>query len=74
MKYLSNNIKPILAIFVNTMGFLYFFVCLFSRVKPDAQIIMAVVNLMITVNAYYFASSQGAAKKDELIQDLSKKQ
>jgi len=73
MKTLSDNIKPILAIFVNAMGFAYFFMCFFSHEKPDPQIIMAVVNLMIAVNAYYFGASTGGTKKDETISALSKK-
>jgi len=72
MKMLNDNIKPILALFVNIMGFAYFFICLFSHEKPDPQIIMAVVNLMIAVNAYYFGSSTGNSKKDETISDLAR--
>jgi len=74
MKTLNDNIKPILAAFVNIMGFTYYFVCLFSHTKPDPQIIIAVVGTMSVVNSYYFGSSTGTSKKDDTIQELSKQQ
>jgi len=74
MKTLQDNIKPILAAFVNIMGFAYYFVCLFSHVKPDPQIIIAVVGTMSVVNSYYFGASTGTTKKDEVIQQLTENQ
>jgi len=73
MKLLQDNIKPILAAFVNLMGFTYYFVCLFSHVKPDPQIIIAVVGTMSGVNSYYFGASTGTSKKDETIANLADK-
>jgi len=74
MKILQDNIKPILATFVNIMGFAYFFVCLFSHAKPDPQIIIAIVGTMSVVNSYYFGASTGASKKDDVIQQLTENQ
>lgn len=60
-------IKPILAIIVVVCTFAYFFVCLFSHVKPDPQIIIALVAVQQIPLSYYFGNSSGSAKKDEVI-------
>jgi len=73
MKTLQDNIKPILATSVTLLGFAYYFFCFFSHVKPDPQIIIAVVSLMSQVLGYYFGASTGTSKKDETIANLADK-
>lgn len=65
--HISDLIKPILAIIVVVCTFAYFFVCLFSHVKPDPQIIIALVAVQQIPLSYYFGNSSGSAKKDEVI-------
>lgn len=74
MKTLNDNIKPILALFIVGMGFTYFFMCAIFNVEQDPQTTIAIVSLMSMAAGYYFGSSTGAAKKDETISDLAKKQ
>lgn len=64
---LNTNIKPILAIIVVVFGFAYFFYCAVTNVKPDPQILIAVVGAVGTSLGYYFGSSSGSAKKDEAL-------
>lgn len=72
MKVLSDNIKPILALFIVASGFLYFFASTFFDVKPNDQIIIAIVGLMTGATGYYFGSNTGMGKKDETINNLTK--
>lgn len=66
---LNKNIKPLLAIIAVTFSFLYFFTCLILSVKPDPQILIAVVATSTAAIGYYFGSSSGSSKKDETISD-----
>lgn len=65
--FLNINIKPILAIMVIVFGFAYFFYCALSNLKPDPQILIAVVGAVGTSLGYYFGSSSGSSKKDEIL-------
>jgi len=74
MKYLTENIKPILALLVMVSGISYIFAISFIPTNNDVdQGIIAITALMAGVSGYYFGSSQGAAKKDETINEMSKK-
>jgi len=66
---LNKNIKPILAILVVVFAFSYFFYCSLAVVKPDPQILIAVVGATGTVLGYWFGSSSGSSKKDDTIAD-----
>jgi len=68
MKVFADNIKPILALVVIILGFAYFFMATFTETKPNDQILIAIVGLMGGSSGYYFGSSSGNAKKDEIIQ------
>lgn len=74
MKYLSDNVKTILAIVIVILGFTYYFVNLFNNTKPNDQILIAIVALTTQVVNYYFGNTSGNVKKDETINELTKKQ
>lgn len=63
--FLNDNIKPILALMIVMLGFAYFFMCSIRDIKPDPQILIAVVAAMAGATGYYFGSSQGSSKKDD---------
>lgn len=69
MKAISDNIKAILAIIVTIMGLSYFYMCSIRNIKPDPQILIAIVGSVSTCLGYYFGSSQGSSKKDEAFVD-----
>lgn len=71
--WLSNNIKPLLALIVVLLGISYFFMCSLREIKPDPQILIAVVGSIGTCLGFYFGSSQGSSKKDETISDTLNK-
>lgn len=66
---LNKNIKPVLALIVVILGFSYFFMCSIRNIKPDPQILIAVVGSVGTALGYFFGSSSGSAKKDDTISD-----
>lgn len=66
---LNKNIKPILALIVVILGFSYFYMCSIRNIKPDPQILIAIVASISGATGYYFGSSVGSAKKDETIAD-----
>jgi len=74
MNWISDNVKPIIALMVVMLSFTYFYLCTFGNVEPDPQIIIAIVGALGNTQSYYFGSSTGTAKKDETISDLAKKQ
>lgn len=74
MKTLSENIKPVLSILILVLGFAYFFICTFTELKADPQIIIAIVALMTNAVNYFFGSSTGQQKNAEAIAELSRKQ
>ncbi len=65
--WLNDNIKPILAICIVTVSFAYFFMCSIRNLKPDPQILIAFVTSVGVVIGYFFGSSSGSTKKDEII-------
>jgi len=64
----KDNVKPLLAFTIVILGFAYFFLATFTGVNPNDQILIAIVGLMTGAAGYYFGSSSGTAKKDEIIQ------
>lgn len=65
--FLNNNIKPILALVIVILGFGYFYMCSIRDIKPDPQILIAIVGSLGTVLGFFFGSSAGSAKKDEVL-------
>jgi len=70
-KWIPDNFKGILAATVIVSSFAYFFIITFYERKADPQVIIAIVAAMSNVLQYYFGSSQGANKKDELIATMN---
>lgn len=70
--WLSENIKAVLALIIVILGFTYFYMCSIRGIKPDPQIVIAFVSTIATATGYYFGSSQGASKKDDVIASQSK--
>lgn len=68
-KWIPENFKGIVAVIVIASSFGYFFLITFSDLKADPQVIIAIVAALQTVLNYYFGSSQGANKKDQIISD-----
>lgn len=67
------NIKPLLAIFIMLMGFLYFFVVTVLE-KQNDQVLIAVVALTSMAGQYYFGASQGSNRKNDIINNFSNKE
>jgi hypothetical protein len=67
--FLNDNIKPILAILIVSFGFGYFYMCSLRDIKPDPQILIAMVAAVSAATGYYFGSSQGSSKKDDILSD-----
>jgi hypothetical protein len=65
--WLSANIKSITTLIIVILGFAYFFACLFMNVKPDPQILIAVVGAVSGVLGYWFGSSSGSSVKNGII-------
>lgn len=63
MKIITDNIKAILSIIVVILGFGYFFMCSLRDLKPDPQILIAMVTSFSTVLGYHFGSSSKAESK-----------
>ena len=57
MKTISDNIKAILSIVVIFFSFAYFAMCSIRELKPDPQILIAIVGSVGTVLGYHFGSS-----------------
>lgn len=68
----NDHIKPILAFTVVLLGFAYFFLCTFTGVHANDQILIAIVGSMTMALGYYFGNSSGSAKKDEVIHEQIK--
>lgn len=64
---LNKNIKPIMALVIVIMGFAYFFMCSLRNIKPDPQILIAMVASVSAATGYYFGSSSGSTAKDATI-------
>lgn len=67
--WLSANIKSLLGILVVIFAFSYFFYCAVDNIKPDPQILIAVVGASGTVLGYFFGSSQGSSAKNDILAD-----
>lgn len=67
--FLNDNIKPLLALVIIIFGFSYFFMCSIRNIKPDPQILIAMVAAVSTATGYYFGSSSGSSKKDDILAD-----
>lgn len=65
--WLSDNIKSVLAIIVVVFGFGYFYMCSIRNIKPDPQILIAMVASVSGVMGYYYGSSSSSSKKDDTI-------
>jgi len=65
--WLSSNIKPVLALLIVVLGFGYFYMCSLRDIKPDPQILIAMVTSVSLAIGYYFGSSQGSSKKDDAL-------
>lgn len=68
-KWIPDNMKGILAFVVVLASFSYFFLISFLEKNADPQVIIAIVAANTNVLQYYFGSSQGANKKDQIISD-----
>lgn len=71
--FLNSNIKPILALVIVILGFGYFYMCSIRDIKPDPQILIAMVAAVSGATGYYFGSSSGSSKKDEALVDQTTK-
>lgn len=67
----KDNIKPILAFTIVILGFAYFFLTTFTGVKPNDQILIAIVGTMGLATGYYFGNSSGSAAKDATITSMA---
>lgn len=67
--FLNDNIKPLLALVIVILGFSYFFMCSIRDIKPDPQILIAMVASVSMATGYYFGSSQGSSKKDDTLSE-----
>lgn len=66
-KWVPENFKGLLASIVVLASFTYFFVITFLEKQADPQVIIAIVAANTNVLQYYFGSSQGSNKKDQII-------
>lgn len=69
----KENVKPILAFTIVILGFAYFFLTTFTGVKPNDQILIAIVGTMGLATGYYFGNSSGSSAKDTTITNLADK-
>jgi len=65
--WLSDNIKSLLAVIVTILGISYFYMCSIRDIKPDPQILIAIVGSLGTVLGYFFGSSSSSSKKDDAL-------
>lgn len=73
MKFISEHIKPILALIMVFGGLLYIYLTTFIPTKnSDSQGLIAIINFMSMAFGYYLGTSTGNSKKDETISDLAK--
>lgn len=64
---LNRNIKPLMGLIIILMGFAYFYMCSLRNIKPDPQVLIAVVASVSAVTGYWFGSSSGSSKKDDAL-------
>lgn len=70
---LNKNIKPVLALVIVVFGLGYFYMCSIRNIKPDPQILIAMVSIVSGATGYYFGSSSSSSKKDDIIADAQAK-
>ena len=63
MKQLTDNIKAVLSVIVVVTSISYFFMCSIRNIKPDPQILIAMVSIVTMVLGYYFGSSSKSNDK-----------
>lgn len=71
MKTLSDHIKPLLAIVIVVLAFIYFFAVLAIERHVNDQVIIAIVAMVSAATGYYYGSNTGSSKKDQVIADMS---
>lgn len=59
---LNKNIKSILALLVTILGMSYFYMCSIRNIKPDPQILIAIVGSLGTCLGYFFGSASSSNK------------
>jgi len=74
MKTLSDNIKPILAVFIVLSWSVYCFLMSILHPEMSREIFTSMTPVVMIAVGYYLGTSTGASKKDETISDLAKKQ
>ena len=73
MKFITDSIKPILALIIVIFTFVYFFTILIMYGKDD-QVIIAIIALTSGATGYYFGSNSGATKQADTIASLATNQ
>jgi hypothetical protein len=63
--WLSNNIKSILAVIQIVSSVAYFWMCSIRNIKPDPQILIAMVSAQGIVLGYFFGSSTKSEKQEQ---------
>ena len=65
--YLNKIITPILALIITVGG------GIILQINPDAEVKYAVVSIMMLVLGYYFGTSQGSTKAQQMMRDMARK-
>lgn len=73
MKTILTDIKNILAIFVIGCTMIFYMGVTFLHIKPDPDIKTNINALAVMAMGYFFIASSSSSKKDETINELSKK-
>jgi hypothetical protein len=71
--WFNDNIKSMIALIVIVWGLAYFQVCSVRNIKPDPQILIAIVTIVTAIISYFFGSSASSVKKDEILQQKQDK-
>ena len=74
MKTILSDIKNILALFIISCTMAFYMGVTFLDIKPDPEIKTNMNALAIMAAGYFFIASSSSAKKDDTINELSKKQ
>ena len=74
MKNITFTFKNFLATLTTLLAFTYFFIMLLFDKKSDAQIVTAIVAIVMTVFNFEFGSSAGSVSKDKIIKNMSDKE
>lgn len=76
--WLSKNVSSILAIGTTLLAFFLFFWVIRGEIDPDKKniiiyILGALSAITTQIFSYYFGSSQGSAKKNQMLEDISRR-